>query len=190
MTWHIFGGTTMRVPSNLTASILSRTCHTFSFFYSASNVLPPAIGAPSPCLDLQSLILAIVCCHFHGHLPFSPSKFVINHADKMRGHFGIMGRATQILPATSHSRDPRDVSKSLEGTELVAKIYWAEASRVGEGEIIEKARQIVKHNDSVNGHIPDLIYSHDFDDYSTKGIRTALGIVSEGHRPLRVMLFR
>jgi hypothetical protein len=52
--------------------------------------------------------------------------------------------------------------------ELVAKVYWAEASRVGEGEIIEKARQIAKQNDSVNGHIPDLIYSHDFDNCSTK----------------------
>ena len=74
--------------------------------------------------------------------------------------------------------------------ELVAKLYWPEASRVGEGEIIEKARQIAEQNKDVNGHIPDLICSHDFDEYSTKRIREALGIATEGHRVLRVMLFR
>ena len=115
---------------------------------------------------------------------------VINHTDKIRDHFGIVGRATQMLHATSHSKDPRDASKSLEDVELVVKIYWPEASQIGEGKILEKAQQIAKENDSVHGHIPDLIYSHDFDDYSTKRIRTALGIVPKGHRLLRVMLFR
>jgi Fungal protein kinase len=114
----------------------------------------------------------------------------INHTDKIRGHFGIVGRATQMLHAISHSKDPRDVSTSLGDMELVVKVYWPEASRVREGEIIETARQIAKQNDVVNGHIPDLICSHDFGEYSTKGIRTALGIVSKGQRLLRVMLFR
>lgn len=126
--------------------------------------------------------------------PTSPSlsavDIEINHNDKMRDHCRIVGRATQMLPAISHSKDPRDVSETLGDVELVVKLYWPEASRVGEGEIIEKARQIAKQNDDVNRHIPDLICSHDFDEYSTKGIRTALGIVSNGHRLLRVMLFR
>jgi hypothetical protein len=121
---------------------------------------------------------------------FSAVDVVVNHADKIRNHFGIVGRATQILPAISHSKDPQDVSKSLGDMELVVKVYWPEASRVAGGEIIERARQIAKQNDVVNGHIPDLICSHDFDEYSTKEIRTALGIVSKGHRLLRVMLFR
>ena len=34
--------------------------------------------------------------------------------------------------------------------ELVAKLYWPEASRVGEGEIIEKARQIAEQNKVVS----------------------------------------
>lgn len=120
----------------------------------------------------------------------STVKVEIHHTDKIRGHFGIVGRATHLLPAKSDSTDPRDVSESLKGKELVAKVYWPEASRVGEGEIIERAHQIAKHNDSVNGHIPDLVYSNDFDDYSTKKIRVALGIEPKRHRLLRVMLFR
>ena len=101
-----------------------------------------------------------------------------------------MGRATQLLPASSWSKDPRDAGKSLKDVELVVKVYWAEASRAGEEEIIEKACQIAKENDDVNGHIPDLICSRDFNECSTKRIREAMGIKCENHRILRVMLFR
>src|SRR6267154_3058743 len=73
MMWRMFGGMTMRVPSNLMASILSRTCHTSLFFYSASNISPPGIGASSLHLNLQGIILIIVYCHFHHHLSFLPS---------------------------------------------------------------------------------------------------------------------
>ena len=59
--------------------------------------------------------------------------------------------------------------------ELVAKVYWVEVSRTGEAEIIEKALQIAQQNDDVKGHLPDLICSHDFDEYSTKVIRKAFG---------------
>jgi Fungal protein kinase len=120
----------------------------------------------------------------------SAVDIVIDQTDKIRDHFGIVGRATQVLHATSQSADPRDVDKSLGNMELVVKVYWPEVSRVGEGDIIDKARQIAQHNDHVNGHLPDLIRSHDFDGYSTKRIRTALGIESQGHRALRAMLFR
>jgi len=120
----------------------------------------------------------------------SAVDITINHADKIRDHLGIVGRATQMLSAISDSKDPRDVKRSLEGMELVVKVYWPEASRVREGQIIEKARNIALENDNVDGHIPDLICSHDFDQYSTKRIRMALGIESKGHRNLHVMLFR
>ncbi len=113
----------------------------------------------------------------------------INHTNKLRGRFGIVGRATEIFPAHSQSKDPRDADKSLGGMELVVKVYWAEASRAGEAEIIEEARRIAKRDDDVKGHIPDLICSHDFKEHSTERIREALGISSKG-RVLRVMLFR
>ena len=125
-------------------------------------------------------------------LPVPPLCIVDIKIDEntIRGHFGIVGRATQVLHATSESEDPRDVGKSLKDVELVIKVYWPEASRVGEKEIIDKALEIAQHNDDVNGHIPDLICSHDYTKYSTNGIRTALGIENKGHRVLRVMLFR
>jgi len=73
--------------------------------------------------------------------------------------------------------------------DLVVKVYWPEASRTGEAEIIKKACQIAEEDDDVKGHIPDLICSHDFKEHSTERIREALGISSKG-RVLRVMLFR
>jgi hypothetical protein len=126
--------------------------------------------------------------------PSSPSlsavDLVIDHKNKIRDHFGIVGRATQMLHATSQSKDPRDVNKSLGDMELVVKVYWPEVSRIGEVEIIDKACCIAEQNDEVKGHLPDLICSNDFVQHSTKGIRTAFGIESKGHRVLRVMLFR
>jgi hypothetical protein len=127
-------------------------------------------------------------------LPSSLSRsaidITIDHDDKIRDHFGIVGRATQMLPATSQSPDPREVGKNLGDVELVAKVYWPEASRVGEGEIIEMARQIASQNKDVHGHIPDLIRSHVFEEYSTVMIRSALGIITKGRRVLCVMVFR
>lgn len=133
----------------------------FERFTSSHCGIIPTFGSAEP--DTGHCLLS-----FPRPPSLSAVNVVINHTDKIRDHLGIVRRATQILPATSRSKDPRDVSESLEDMELVAKVYWAEASRVGEGEIIEKARQIAKQNDSVNGHIPDLIYSHDFDNCSTK----------------------
>ena len=138
--------------------------------------------------------------HNAGHclLSFLPSlslstvDVAINCIDK-RYHFGIVTRATRVLPANSQLKDPRDAGKSLKGMELVAKLYWPKASRIGEGEVIEKAHQIAEKNKDVDRHIPDLICSdcsHDFDEYSTKRIRNALGITTEGHCLFRVMLFR
>ena len=125
-------------------------------------------------------------------IPALPSVDVdINHNDKIRGYFGIVGRATQVLLATSKSKYPGDANKSLEGTELVVRVYWPEESRVSEGQIIKKARKIANRNKFVKGHIPDMICSHDFDKFSTKRIRMSLGIEFKSHyRLFRVMLFR
>jgi hypothetical protein len=133
--------------------------------------------------------------------PLSAVDITVDHAEKIRGHFGIVGRATQMLPAAiSQSEDPQGVSEYPEGIEHVVKVYWPEESRVAEGEIINTAREIAEQNEAVKGHIPDLIHSLDFDELSTKGIRTALGVVEDKpkkderkkktHRVLRVILFR
>jgi hypothetical protein len=81
----------------------------------------------------------------------STLEALIKQTDKIRGHFGIVGRATEILHVSSQPKDPRDSSKSLGGMELVAKVYWAEPSRTGEAEIIEKAQEIAEQSDDVKG---------------------------------------
>jgi hypothetical protein len=126
----------------------------------------------------------------------------IDQTKKIRGHFGIVGRATQMLTVTSQStilirqgeaRDLNDMEpeyRNLKDTELVLKVYWPEASRINEADIIDEAGRIAEGNSHVKGHLPDLIWARDFDEYSTKNIRKAFGIKSEGPRVLRVVLFR
>ena len=85
---------------------------------------------------------------------------------------------------------PQGEPRSLKDMELVLKVYWPEESRIREAEIIDKARRIAEGNSHVNVHLPNLIWERDFDESSMKNIRTTFGIKSEGHRVLRVMLFR
>jgi hypothetical protein len=124
--------------------------------------------------------------------PDSASTILINQTEKIRGHLGIVGRATQMLSATSQSTISRrqGETRDLKGMELVLKVYWPEESRINEADIIDKAGGIAKENIHVDGHLPDLIWAGDFDEYSTKHIRMACDMKSEGHRVLRVMLFR
>jgi hypothetical protein len=131
----------------------------------------------------------------HPSCPDSTFTIEMSQTKKIRGHFGIVGRATQILSATSQStiferqgesKEPRD----LKGMELVLKVYWPEESRINEADIIDEASRIAEGSKHVKGHLPDLIWARDFDGYSTKNIRKAFGIKSEGPRVLRVMLFR
>ena len=124
--------------------------------------------------------------------PDSAFTIKIGLTDKIRDHYGIVGRATRMLSATSQSTisGPQGKSRNLKDTELVVKIYWSEASLIDEAKIIERANQIADQNEHVKGHLPDLIWSCNFAEYSTRNIRTAFGIKSERHRVLRIMLFR
>jgi hypothetical protein len=108
----------------------------------------------------------------------------------LHDHFGIVGRATRVVCASSQSCNPQDSSKELGGVKLVLKISWPEASRVPEAQVIEKAVGIGEHNSNVKGHLPDMICSHDLVGYSTASIRQVLGIETGGHRVLRLILFR
>ncbi|KAF8877380.1 hypothetical protein BD779DRAFT_1448596 [Infundibulicybe gibba] len=73
---------------------------------------------------------------------------------------------------------------------MVAKLYWPQKSRVPEAKILEEAYRIGKGNARIEGHLPELIYTHDFDEYSTKHIRTLLGMDTEGSdRVLRLIVF-
>src|SRR5262245_44612721 len=45
---------------------------------------------------------------------YSTTDIVIDQREKIRDHFGIVGRGTQMLPATSQSPDPREAGKTLD----------------------------------------------------------------------------
>jgi hypothetical protein len=121
----------------------------------------------------------------------SPSIDVaVDLNDKLRGHFGLLGRGTHVLGARSNSADPRDVRKNLKGMDLVVKVYWPETSRATEDEVIKVAQGIGATNENVKGHIPDLVRSHDFVEYSTYTFRKLLGFNTDGVRVLRVILSR
>jgi Fungal protein kinase len=124
-------------------------------------------------------------------IPLSPSVDVTyDPGNKLRDHYGIVGRGTRAFPAKSESTDPRDAKKTLVKVDLVLKTYWSETSRTREDDIIEMAMKIGKTDPNVAGHLPDLICSYDFVEQSTGIIRKHLGVATEGNRVLRIMLFR
>jgi hypothetical protein len=96
-----------------------------------------------------------------------------------------------MYSVTSSSKDPRNHSKTLAGTELVLKISWPETSRTSEEDIIRQAMQCKKKD--VRGHLPDLVWSGDLQEYSMGLIRDQLRIIVPGdtrNRVARVILFR
>jgi hypothetical protein len=107
--------------------------------------------------------------------------------NKLRGHYGIVGRGTKAFLAKSKSTDPRNDKETLDGVDLVLKTYWPETSRTLEDEITGMEMNLGKDDSHVEGHLPDLICSYDFVEHSTGIIRKQLGISTKGNR---VMLSR
>ncbi|KAG2075856.1 hypothetical protein BDR04DRAFT_1068788 [Suillus decipiens] len=108
--------------------------------------------------------------------------------DERVTHYGLQGRATNVVPVTSEVLTKK-YGKFQDG--MVAKIFWGEASRTSEPEILEKVREIAKVHDSVKGHIPELLWHHKFTN-STSAIREALGVPdpTTGSRVLYILVFR
>jgi hypothetical protein len=69
-------------------------------------------------------------------------RFNVESEDRMT-HFGLHGRATNVLPVTSDVLSSLPRPTSLNDTkELVAKLYWPEESRQGEADILEEVYKI------------------------------------------------
>lgn len=77
-------------------------------------------------------------------------------------------------------------------TDMVAKLYWPEESRLSEPEILVKVQAIAEHDSRVKGHVPDMVWFHKFDETSTTHIRKALEMnnAAEGSRVFYVIVFR
>ncbi|KAG2088563.1 uncharacterized protein F5147DRAFT_620882, partial [Suillus discolor] len=74
---------------------------------------------------------------------------------------------------------------------MVAKIFWGEASRISEPEILKKVEEIAKRHPTVEEHIPQLLWHHKFTN-PTSAIREALGVPepTTGGRVLYILVFR
>jgi Fungal protein kinase len=129
----------------------------------------------------------------HFTFPSSPNasllKAIVNQ-DKLYDFYGLIGRGTQVVSARSDARDPRNNRDSLGGKELALKAYWPEESRDSEEKLISLAKKCGEKHKEVEGHIPDVIRSADFPEFSTKHVRDALGLESKDQRVFRVMLVR
>ncbi|KAG2361983.1 hypothetical protein BDR07DRAFT_1408250, partial [Suillus spraguei] len=108
--------------------------------------------------------------------------------DERVTHYGLQGRATNVVPVTSEALTKK-YGNFQDG--MVAKIFWGEASRTSEPEILEKVKEIAKVHDSVRGHIPELLWHHTFTN-PTSAIREALGVPdpTTGSRVLYILVFR
>ncbi|KAG2096094.1 uncharacterized protein F5147DRAFT_656706 [Suillus discolor] len=108
--------------------------------------------------------------------------------DERVTHYGLQGRATNVVPVTSEA-----LTKKYGTFEdgMVAKIFWGEASRTSEPEILKKVEEVAKRHPTVEGHIPQLLWHHKFTN-PTSAIREALGVPepTTGGRVLYILVFR
>ncbi|KIK40988.1 hypothetical protein CY34DRAFT_806585 [Suillus luteus UH-Slu-Lm8-n1] len=120
-------------------------------------------------------------------------------SDKRVTHFGLRGRATTVFPVKSKAlsalmptlphHNPHNPT-----SELVAKLYWPEEERESEAEILQKVYDIAEKDTEgkVKYHVPEMVWSHKFEDTSTANIRTALGLkdAERGRRVLYLIVFK
>ncbi|KAG2087331.1 hypothetical protein BD769DRAFT_1617619 [Suillus cothurnatus] len=107
--------------------------------------------------------------------------------DERVTHYGLQGRATNVVPVTSEALTKK-YGNFQDG--MVAKIFWGEASRTSEPEILDKVKGIAKVHPTVQGHIPKLLWHHAFTN-PTSVIREALGVSepTKGSRVLYILVF-
>ncbi|KAG1816325.1 uncharacterized protein BJ212DRAFT_1480776 [Suillus subaureus] len=107
--------------------------------------------------------------------------------DERVTHYGLQGRATNVVPVTSEAL-AKKYGNFQDG--MVAKIFWGEASRTSEPEILDKVEEIAKVHPTVQGHIPKLLWHHTFTN-PTSAIREALGVPepTKGSRVLYILIF-
>ncbi|KAG1766866.1 hypothetical protein EV702DRAFT_785943 [Suillus placidus] len=108
--------------------------------------------------------------------------------DERVTHYGLQGRATNVVPVTSAAL-AKKYGNFQDG--MVAKIFWGEADRTSEPEILKRVEEIAKVHATVQDHIPQLLWHHTFTN-PTSAIREALGVPdpTTGSRVLYILVFR
>jgi hypothetical protein len=139
--------------------------------------------------------------------------------DRIHSGWSLLGRATTVVGASAgRNVDPAKASPSntvcgeggvwsgsdqardayrkacddiIKAHDLILKISWPETSRVAEWRIVAHAQGLGKADEFINGHIPEVKYGRDFDQYSTQRIRDFLNLQHEkesGTRTLRLIV--
>ncbi|KIK34034.1 hypothetical protein CY34DRAFT_787963 [Suillus luteus UH-Slu-Lm8-n1] len=119
---------------------------------------------------------------------FSVKRKVLDTShDERATYYGLQGRTTDMFPVTSEA-----LSKKYPNVQddMVAKIFWGEASRTSKPEILKGAEEIAREHDSVRRHIPELLWHHTFTNPTTT-IQESLGIPepATGSRVLYIFVF-
>ena len=97
----------------------------------------------------------------------------------------MKGRATAVMEVSC--------DKLLHKGSMVAKLYWAEETRISEVDILKKVKQAEK-NIVVKGHVPDLLFEYKFP-LSTATVRQKLDfdktstVTSKGSRTFWFLVF-
>lgn len=76
---------------------------------------------------------------------------------------------------------------------LVLKISWPETSRIPEWMIVAHAQTLGETDEFIRGHVPDVKYGRNFDQYSTQRIRNFLKLQHDervGTRTLRLIVMK
>ncbi|KAG8915659.1 hypothetical protein FRC02_004400 [Tulasnella sp. 418] len=134
------------------------------------------------------------------HLEGQYGEMGVKLGKQLVEHWGIQGRATNILEVKALSLPPLIPSRLKERLEtqgMVVKLSWAQSKRVRESEIIQEISKRIKKlseedQDAIEGHIPDMITSNTFPAFETRNIRNDLGIAVEDieNRVLIMSVFR
>ncbi|KAG8917850.1 hypothetical protein FRC02_002828 [Tulasnella sp. 418] len=129
----------------------------------------------------------------YGEMDIKPGQRVVQH-------WGIQGRATNILQVEATSYPPHITPKleeQLQNQGMVAKLLWVQSQRVLESVILEEIPKRMfgiseEDRAAVEGHIPDMIASKIFPEYETRKIRKDLGIAAKDieNRVLILFVFR
>jgi hypothetical protein len=88
------------------------------------------------------------------------SKFEVA-ASRIPLYLSLFGRGTTVVDITSRSPHPFNKGKTLQGQDMVVKIYWPEEDRLSEVELLNLAYAIESGENAgeVRGHLPVLVAS-------------------------------
>jgi len=112
--------------------------------------------------------------------------------DAETGGAGALGGEDGAQSASDQARNAyrkaRDNITKLHN--LILKISWPEKSRIPEWEIVARAQKLGETDELIRGHVPEVKFGRNFDEYSTHHVRNFLKLHDKqtGTRTLRLVV--